>query len=74
MATRSRTRLSASDKYYIWKRSGGVCHICRESVSIGENWEADHVRSVYHGASDDLDEYRAAHRDCNRIKGRDSFL
>lgn len=49
----------------VLRRDGGTCHLCgRQGADT-----ADHLVPHAHGGSDQLDNLKAAHRWCNRVRG-----
>ena len=63
---RRRRTLTPGERKQVLRAAGRRCHIC--GGPAGEKWEADHVRSVARGGSDQLNNYLPACRTCNGLK------
>lgn len=55
----------AEQRRQIWERDGGICGICSEAADP-KRWELDHIIQKSLGGSNDLDNLRVAHPECNR--------
>lgn len=49
----------------VLRRDRGICHLCDDPGAD----TADHVVPHAHGGTDRMDNLKAAHVDCNRIRG-----
>ena len=66
----TRRSLTTANRVAIFEASNGVCHICAQKIKVGETWEADHLIPRAITGSDNLKEYRPAHKTCHQIKTR----
>lgn len=66
----SRRSFSQKDRARIFAASGGVCHLCKGQIQVGEAWEVEHV-IAYALTRDNSDEnLRPAHKKCHETKTR----
>lgn len=63
-----RRSLSRLARVRIFDAAGGVCHLCKTKITVGERWDVEHVRALSLGGADDEANMRPAHVDCHRIK------
>lgn len=65
----------------VFRRTAGVCHICRQPLvrsaygrepHVKGSWEVDHSKARSIGGADHPNNFYAAHPRCNRSKGRRS--
>lgn len=54
-------------KKMVYAKSGGICAICGQPSSIN-NFNIDHWKPINQGGTNDLDNLRATHKSCNRLK------
>lgn len=68
---RMRTEFSSSYswelKKMVYAKSGGICAICGQPLSIN-NFNIDHWKPINQGGTNQPDNLRAAHKSCNRLK------
>ena len=67
----TRRSLTKAQRVRIWDANEGRCHICGQPIRLGEAWDADHVIPRGLTGSDDLKEYKPAHKDCHKTKTKD---
>lgn len=65
-----RKTLSRLARVRIFDAAGGVCHLCGQkiSASLGETWQADHVKPLWGGGEDTEAAMKPAHTSCHQIK------
>lgn len=61
-----RGSLSAAVRKQIWKKTGGMCHVC--GGCAGKWWQADHVVPWHLGGSNTADNYLPICRECNGLR------
>ena len=66
----TRRSLSKAMRVRIFDSTGGVCHLCKLKIAIGEAWEADHVKPLWAGGEDDERNMAPAHVDCHATKSQ----
>lgn len=54
-------------KKMVYAKSGGICAICGQPLSIN-NFNIDHWKPINQGGTNDIDNLRATHKSCNRLK------
>lgn len=74
MAKSVRSKQSAATLYLVGTKCGWRCYICEGGYDRADEWQIEHRQTLADGGSDDLSNKALAHRSCNLIKGRDSFL
>jgi 5-methylcytosine-specific restriction endonuclease McrA len=52
----------------IFEAAGGVCHICRLRIAVGEPWEAEHIVALEISGDDSDANIAPAHVACHRAK------
>lgn len=52
----------------IFDRAGGICHICKLPIKLGETWHADHVKALIEGGENRETNLAPAHAHCNLAK------
>ena len=53
-----------------FKEKGGICHICKRKIQVGEAWDIEHIIPLAI-SEDDSDENKApAHSKCHKAKTR----
>lgn len=55
-------------KQRVYDRFGGVCHICKLPIKVGETWHADHVKALIEGGENRESNLAPAHAHCNLAK------
>lgn len=71
-----RRRFRDNERHRIFKASKGVCHLCRQPVTLqhynnhghSQAWHVDHSRPIADGGTHHPNNLRAAHINCNRAK------
>ena len=79
--TYSRRSLSENEKLGLKKRQDNHCFVCTSSLLPDESIEYDHIKSlaqcekegVSENESNDLRNFAAVHKRCNRIKSTDNL-
>ena len=61
-----RRHISTSKRVALFKAKGGVCHMCRQLVQVGQPWDVSHVIPLELGGADDETNWDVAHRACHR--------
>lgn len=54
-------------KKMVYAKSGGICAICGQPLSIN-NFNIDHWKPINQGGTNEPDNLRATHKSCNRLK------
>ena len=54
-------------KKMVYAKSDGICAICGQPLSIN-NFNIDHWKPINQGGTNELDNLRATHKSCNRLK------
>lgn len=54
-------------KKVVYAKSDGICAICGQPLSIN-NFNIDHWKPINQGGTNDIDNLRATHKSCNRLK------
>jgi 5-methylcytosine-specific restriction protein A len=62
----TRRHISTTKRVDLFKRMGGVCHLCHGKVNAGEGWDVSHVIPLELGGADDESNWDVAHRTCHR--------
>lgn len=62
----ARPKLTRAQRAALFRDAGGVCHICRRPIALGEKWEADHPKPI--GLGGDPRVMLPAHVDCHAGK------
>lgn len=62
----TRRRVSTTDRLALFKREGGICHLCKGLIKAGEAWDLSHEIPLALGGEDDDTNWRVAHRKCHR--------
>lgn len=61
-----RKSISAKERAHLFQLHGGICHICKGKIQVGEAWEVEHV-IPWEISRDDSDKNRKpAHEKCHR--------
>src|ERR1700683_4939137 len=67
-STRMQARLKTQQRPEILKKTGSRCHICGGGIPTGGYWEADHVHPAAAGGDNKIENFLAAHGQCNSAK------
>lgn len=57
-----------------WQRNhliskyGAECYLCKEPIESAKDITFDHWQPLSKGGADDIENYRLAHSDCNKLK------
>lgn len=70
--TLRRSGVTPSIRWKVLERDGRKCIVCGISAKDGAVLEVDHIVSVFHGGTDDMDNLRTLCFDCNRGKSSGS--
>lgn len=54
-------------KKMVYAKSGGICAICGQPLSVN-NFNIDHWKPINQGGTNELENLRATHKSCNRLK------
>jgi 5-methylcytosine-specific restriction protein A len=65
MTRRSLTKLQ---RVRVFDAAGGICHLCKAKIHVGERWDVEHVKPLSMGGADDEANMAPAHVSCHRIK------
>lgn len=57
---------SPTERVRLFKRHGGICHLCGCKIGIGQKWELSHDVPLELGGADDDDNTKLAHKICHR--------
>ena len=63
-----RLHRSPSEKLRIFERLGGVCHLCKSKIQVGQRWDLEHIIPIGIGGEDDDANLGVAHRKCHATK------
>src|SRR3972149_4454396 len=65
-----RGRLTSEEREEIWNRDKRTCYLCGQQISgwQGEHMHVDHVEAFVRGGTNELDNLRAVHPECNLRK------
>jgi 5-methylcytosine-specific restriction endonuclease McrA len=63
---RARAGLLASDRVKVFRKTGGTCHVCGETLRA--KWQADHVVPHRSGGSSTFENYLPICKECNRLR------
>lgn len=72
-SSKKKTRVEFNSSYswelkkMVYAKSGGVCAICGQPLSVN-NYNIDHWKPINQGGSNELENLRATHKSCNRLK------
>lgn len=69
METSERVKIPQYVKEDVYKKSGGVCAICGKTLSK-YSYTVDHITPLSRGGTNEPDNLRAVHCDCNQLKGK----
>ena len=64
--------LSTDERNNLILKQNNICPICKNSVFIGDEIEADHINPLAVGGRDGILNLQIVHKDCNRKKGAKS--
>lgn len=67
-AARRRKLMDPVDRWVVYERDGGICHICLE-MTDPRNWHMDHVIPLARGGAHAYDNVAVSHPACNIAKG-----
>lgn len=65
MTRRSLTKLQ---RVRVFDESGGICHLCKAKIHVGERWDVEHVKPLSMGGADDETNMAPAHVGCHAEK------
>ena len=54
-------------KKMVYAKRGGICAICGQPLSVN-NFNIDHWKPINQGGTNELENLRATHKSCNRLK------
>ena len=63
-----RRSLTRAQCVRVFDAAGGICHICKQPILVGQKWQAEHPDPLWAGGSDNLDDLRPAHDLCHKQK------
>lgn len=49
----------------VFDRDGGICHLCRQAIQIGQKYDLDHVEALINGGENRESNLKPAHRKCH---------
>lgn len=52
----------------VFERAGGVCHLCKSKITVGDAWEVDHILALALGGADAESNFAPAHKKCHQRK------
>ena len=67
--TKRRT-ISKAMRIRVFDAAGGVCHLCKLPIKVGEAWEVDHEKPLWMSGQDIETNMRPAHVDCHATKSK----
>lgn len=69
-----RQRIPESVKIAVGRACGWRCYICGDDYDPTDPWQYEHVRSAKDSGATTIENLKLAHKSCNLIKGKDSWL
>jgi len=70
----ARQRIDDAVKIAVGRACEWRCYICGDGYDPADPWRYDHVRSVYNNGPTNVDNLKLAHRSCNHLKHKDSWI
>ena len=67
----SRRRFTTLQRVALFEAHGGICHICKMKIAVGDSWDIEHVIPWELTRDDSADNLRPAHKTCHKDKTRD---
>ena len=65
-----RSRISKKQKQRLMEKTRRQCHVCGRRIVHAANCDIDHVKQRVHGGKDVEDNYLAACKRCNYLRGK----
>ena len=62
-----RRSISGKERLAIFNRDGGICHMCRTVIQVGQPWEVSHDIPLELGGADHGDNLKPAHKACHAV-------
>lgn len=69
LSTSNRITLPTYIREKVYEKSGGVCQLCGKPLSKYA-FTVDHIQPLSRGGTNELDNLRAVHEECNKLKGK----
>lgn len=67
----TRHRHTMRELVALFSREGGICHLCKQPVQVGQPWDVSHEIPIALGGGDNNSNWRVAHRVCHRVHTSD---
>lgn len=64
----TRRNLTKLQRVRVFDAAGGICHLCKAKIHVGERWDVEHVKPLSMGGADDETNMAPAHVGCHREK------
>ena len=64
----SRRSITKAMRVRVFDAAGGICHICKIKIHIGEAWDVEHEKPIWLGGADDESNMLPAHDRCHKVK------
>lgn len=61
-----RKHLSTTARLRIFEAAKGICHLCGQKITAGQEWDVSHAIPLAMGGADDDSNMLPAHRRCHR--------
>ena len=67
----ARRTISRLARVRVFDSYGGICHICRFRIQVGQAWDCEHIKPLWLGGEDTETNMAPAHKVCHRTKSAD---
>ncbi len=66
----TRRSLTRNQRVRVFDEANGVCHICGQKITVGQEWEVEHIIPIGLTGSDKPENMHPAHIKCHKSKTR----
>ena len=63
-----RRKLTKAQRVGVFNRHGGICHLCKGPITVGQLWEVSHPIPLELNGKDDETNWEPAHKTCHRVE------